>query len=58
MKSLFSGGSHDECSKEATAADTQVPSEVPSSEKQKVRKCKHLGGFGDVAIIVCCMKLQ
>lgn len=40
------------------AADTQVPLEVPPSEKWKVGRRKHLGGFGDAGIIVRCMKLQ
>lgn len=29
-----------------------------SHRKWKVRRHKHLGGFGDAGIIVCCMKLQ
>lgn len=52
------GGSHDGCSRAAMAAGTQVPSGAPPSEKWKVRRHKHMGGFGDAGIIVCCMKLQ
>lgn len=52
MKSGTSGGSRDGCSSVAMAAGTQVPSGAPPSEKGKVRRRKHLGGFGDAGSVV------